>query len=200
MTKTARTRLSPEKRKSQLLDNASDLVKTSGLQNFTIEALAKAAGVTVPLVYNYFPGRTELLQELLKREYRNYVSDLSRLVSDAQTFEEVVRISVQSNFDYYANANALSILQSQPELNTAIEQQQKKASQRSARFLVEKTAESYQLTTKQAELVLTMSSGASISAAQYASATKLNKSETVDLVVTYIFSGLSEIVARNKQT
>lgn len=200
MTKTARTRLSPEKRKSQLLDNASDLVKTSGLQNFTIEALAKAAGVTVPLVYNYFPGRTELLQELLKREYRNYVSDLSRLVSDAQTFEEVVRISVQSNFDYYANANALSILQSQPELNTAIEQQQKKASLRSARFLVEKTAESYQLTTKQAELVLTMSSGASISAAQYASATKLNKSETVDLVVTYIFSGLSEIVARNKQT
>jgi AcrR family transcriptional regulator len=200
MTKPVRTRLSPEKRKSQLLDNASDLVVTSGLQNFTIEALAKAAGVTVPLVYNYFSGRTELLQELLKREYRNYVSDLSRLVSDAQTFEEVVRISVQSNFDYYANANALSILQSQPELNTAIEEQQKKASLRSARFLVEKTAESYQLTTKQAELVLTMSSGASISAAQYASATKLNKSETVDLVVTYILSGLSEIVVQNKQT
>ena len=38
MVKVARTRLSPEKRKKQLLDTASAMIVAEGLQSFTMEA------------------------------------------------------------------------------------------------------------------------------------------------------------------
>ena len=63
----SRTRLSPDARRQQLLDTTQAMLISKGLQAFTMEGLAKAAGVSAPLVYNYFANRIELLQALLKR-------------------------------------------------------------------------------------------------------------------------------------
>ena len=52
-----RTRMSPEARREQLLDTARGLIVTEGLQPFTMEALARAASVSSPLVYKYFESR-----------------------------------------------------------------------------------------------------------------------------------------------
>ena len=46
MTKTRpRTRLSPQARKTQLLDTAKSMILRAGLRSFTMEALARNAGV-----------------------------------------------------------------------------------------------------------------------------------------------------------
>ena len=84
-----RTRLSPAARKDQLLDHAQSMVVAEGLQSFTMEGLSVEAGVSAPLVYNYFSSRAELLQELLKREYGKFVTEFTSAARGIQDFEDI---------------------------------------------------------------------------------------------------------------
>lgn len=63
-----RTRLSPQARADQILDQAADLIQREGLSAVTMERLAKDAGISKGLVYNYFPSRDALLAALLQKE------------------------------------------------------------------------------------------------------------------------------------
>jgi AcrR family transcriptional regulator len=196
-TKRARTRLSPELRKKQILDTAKRLIIKGGLQKFTMEALAKEASVTAPLVYNYFSSRTILLQELLLQEHKAFTQQVTAEVTEAENFKGIVRVFIKSNFDHQSQGNILPILQSQPEINIAIADEQKANSRQTAMFLVRSTAKSFRLTTAQAELVASMSSGASIAAAQYASRHDLDPSSTIELALTYVLAGMASIVGSN---
>lgn len=193
-----RTRLSPQARHDQLLDTASCMVLDQGLQAFTMEGLAKLAGVSAPLVYNYFANRPALLQALLQREYRNFVDASNAAALEAKTFEDIVRISVTSNFDHQAPGNILPLLLSQPEIAHAIKDQEDKHRRRSARFLVDMAATQYQLDQRQAQLVIRMSSGASIAAADLTAQAGLDKDETIELAVRYILSGIERIAGAKK--
>jgi AcrR family transcriptional regulator len=169
------------------------MVTSNGLQAFTMEGLAKEAGVSAPLVYNYFDGRPQLLQELLAREYRLFVEETNQALQDAKSFEDIVRISVASNFDHHAPGNILPLLQSQPEIASVIRADQQRIRRRNAKFLVQSAAERYRLTTDQAQLAVSMSSGASIAAAELAANAKLDRTETIELAVSYILSGIEQI-------
>ncbi|WP_405136298.1 TetR/AcrR family transcriptional regulator [Nocardia sp. NBC_01388] len=61
-------RMPPERRKQQLLDSAQALVIRSGYANATMQAVAREAGVTRPVVYEFYSDRAELLRDLLERE------------------------------------------------------------------------------------------------------------------------------------
>ena len=67
MTKLRR-RLSPEVRRELILDETARLVVQGGVSAVSMERLGRDAGISKALVYNYFPNRTDLLSELLKRE------------------------------------------------------------------------------------------------------------------------------------
>ena len=190
-----RTRLSPAARKDQLLDHARSMLINRGLQNFTMEGLAADAGVSAPLVYNYFSGRTELLQALLKREYHKFVDEFVNAAQEANDFEDIVRISVTSNFEHHAPGNILPLLLSQQEIASAIRKDQDKHGRQNARFLVKAAAEQYQLNKRHAQLVVSMSSGASIAAAELAANAGLNRAETIEVAVAYIMAGIDKISA-----
>lgn len=193
-----RTRLSPQARHDQLLDTARSMVLDQGLQAFTMEGLAKLAGVSAPLVYNYFANRPTLLQALLKREYQHFTDESNAAALDAKTFEDIVRISVTSNFDHQAPGNILPLLLSQPEIAHAIKDQEDKHRRRSARFLVDMAATQYQLDQHQAQLVIRMSSGASIAAAALTAQAGLDRGETIELAVSYILAGIERIARAKK--
>lgn len=189
----ARTRLSPAARQDQLLDTTRALITESGLHAFTMEGLAQAAGVSAPLVYNYFPTRQALLQTLLQREYQRFVEEFVAAVKDANTFEDIVRVSVATNFDHQAPGQILPLLLSQPEIAAAIRDKRNQNRGQNARFLVRAAREHYQLDSRQAQLVISMSSGASIAAAELAEKTGLDREETIDLAVSYILAGVQRI-------
>jgi TetR/AcrR family transcriptional regulator, fatty acid biosynthesis regulator len=89
--KKTRTRLSPNARKSMIMDHAAKLIAAEGVSAVTMERLGKEAGVSKALVYNYYPSVTLVLQDLLTREYRH----LRKLQFDAaesgKTLEQLVR-------------------------------------------------------------------------------------------------------------
>ena len=188
-----RTRLSPEARKDQLLDTAKQMVIESGLQSFTMEGLARTAAVSSPLIYNYFKSRKILLQNLLERESQDITSKLNEEISAAESFEEIVRISIASNFDHHAPGNILPILQSQPEIAISQEARREKQSKQVARYLAQNLAKNYHLTRAQAAQVMFMSSGASIAAAEYAAFSKADRTKTIDTALAYVLAGIKHI-------
>ena len=61
-------RMPIEVRREQVLDAALRLITEHGYGATTMEAIARDAGLSKPVVYNAYPGRGPLLQALLERE------------------------------------------------------------------------------------------------------------------------------------
>jgi AcrR family transcriptional regulator len=169
------------------------MILNAGLAAFTMEGLAKTASVSAPLVYNYFQNRQELLQVLLRREYRCFIDKFVEATKSTENFEDIVRISVATNFDHHAPGRILPLLLSYPEIAAAIRTEREQHSRQNARFLVRAAAKRYHLSPNDAQLVISMSSGASIAAAGYAEKANLNREQTIDLAVRYILAGLERI-------
>jgi AcrR family transcriptional regulator len=180
----------------QLLDCAAEIIQEQGLSSFTMESLATQAGVSNPLIYKYFDTRLELLQELLLREYERFSGGLAVALKSAQSYDDIVTIVVTANFDEARGGNILSILRNQPEIRTIIETAGRAEMRKVGVYLVEKMAETYPLTRRQAEQLVIMSSGAS----QAAAASRFNigggtESQLIAQTVRFIMGGLKSLLA-----
>jgi AcrR family transcriptional regulator len=65
--------LGPERRRPLILDAALEVFDQRGYAGTTMQAVADAAGVTKPVVYDSFANRDELLLALLAREEQHLV-------------------------------------------------------------------------------------------------------------------------------
>ena len=72
-----RPRLSAGERREQLLDVAKALVDERGFHGISIEAVAREAGITRPVVYGHFADLKELLEALVDREGQRALSQLA---------------------------------------------------------------------------------------------------------------------------
>jgi hypothetical protein len=84
---------------------------------------------------------------------------------------------------------------SQPELAAKIKQLRKQTGKQTANFLVENTAKNYKLNVEQAQLAITMSSGASVAAAEWVAMNQLDRERAIDMVLAYIRSGMEGLGA-----
>lgn len=65
-----------EERRTQLLDAALRIIDRDGYDGVSIDAIAKEAGVTRPVVYGAFDGLGPLLMTLLERQQKRALSQL----------------------------------------------------------------------------------------------------------------------------
>ena len=68
--------LGPERRRPQVLDAALKLFLERGYEGTSMDAIARAAGVTKPVVYACFPGKDELFRALLRREEERILTEI----------------------------------------------------------------------------------------------------------------------------
>ncbi|MCC6428700.1 MAG: TetR/AcrR family transcriptional regulator [Phycisphaerales bacterium] len=68
------SRLPAAQRKEQLLDRASELFARHGYARATTAELAKAAGVTEPILYRHFDSKRDLFVALIERAGRRTIS------------------------------------------------------------------------------------------------------------------------------
>jgi len=68
VARRARTRLSPEDRRDQLMDTAIQIALTEGLAEVTLKRVAREAGISEAQAHNCFSGRADLLVSLTRRE------------------------------------------------------------------------------------------------------------------------------------
>jgi AcrR family transcriptional regulator len=72
--------MAPEQRREQLIDAALGIILSEGYAAVTVEAVAQAAGVTRPVVYDHFPNLAKLLHALVEREERYSLAELDTVV------------------------------------------------------------------------------------------------------------------------
>jgi AcrR family transcriptional regulator len=72
----------PAERREQLIDAALAVILEHGYSGVSIEAIARGAGVTRPVVYDHFPNLGRLLQALIEREENYALEQLAQIVPE----------------------------------------------------------------------------------------------------------------------
>ena len=72
--------MTAEDRREQILDVTLRAIREGGMQGLSIEAVAKAAGVTRPLVYTLFADLAGLLDALAEREEPRALADVQAAI------------------------------------------------------------------------------------------------------------------------
>lgn len=167
----------------QLLDCAGQIVLDHGLSKFTIDALAKAASVSVPLIYKYFDTRIEILQSLLVRESERITSALRDRLEQTADYEEVVRMFVTMNFDDARRGSLLGMLYSQPDIRAGLDSTD---IERVVKILITRTMQEFDLSKTLARELVPMGSAASRTAAERFSRHGGNRDKAIDTAVRFI--------------
>jgi AcrR family transcriptional regulator len=74
------TRMTALERREQILDVTKELVDERGFHAVSIEAVARAAGITRPIVYTHFQDLSGLLEALIEREGMRALRQLAALL------------------------------------------------------------------------------------------------------------------------
>jgi AcrR family transcriptional regulator len=72
----------PGQRREQLIDAALKVILERGYARVSIEAIARAAGITRPVVYDHFPNLNRLLHAVIEREERMSLEQLDQVVPE----------------------------------------------------------------------------------------------------------------------
>jgi AcrR family transcriptional regulator len=72
----------PGQRREQLIDAALEVILDRGYARISIEAIARTAGITRPVVYDHFPNLNRLLHAVIEREERISLEQLAQVVPD----------------------------------------------------------------------------------------------------------------------
>ncbi len=104
----ARTRLSPDQRRTQLLDLGVALLSTRTLDDLTIDLLAAEAGISRGLLYHYFKGLQGFQEAVVRRAVDDLVAQtappaggepMARLVASMDAYVDYV----SENYQGYAS-------------------------------------------------------------------------------------------------
>ncbi len=91
------SRLPAPKRREQLLDCAADLFAVNGYARATTAQLAKAAGVTEPIIYRHFDSKRDLFVALIERTGRETIQQWEKDLADADDPAERLRRLIGDN-------------------------------------------------------------------------------------------------------
>ncbi len=95
MPESRSSRLPADKRRAQLLDSASKVFATRGYNGATTAELAKAAGISEPIIYRHFMGKKEMFIALVERTGQQTIRDWEESLKDfKEPAERIARLIV----------------------------------------------------------------------------------------------------------
>lgn len=94
-TNRPKQRMSAEARREQLIDVTKEIVGDQGFHAVSIEAVARRAGITRPIVYGHFDDLPALLEAMVEREGSRALAQLAevlpgKLAADASPREDLL--------------------------------------------------------------------------------------------------------------
>jgi AcrR family transcriptional regulator len=96
-------RLPAAQRRRQLLDVAAAAFGTNGFHKTSMSALAAAAGVTKPVLYQHFRSKSELYLEVVRDIGGRLRDELGKAVADAPSAHSQVEAGFRAYFQFFAN-------------------------------------------------------------------------------------------------
>ena len=106
-------RMSPDKRREQIMDSAVALIVSRGLSSCTLEVVAAEARISKPLIYKYFLRLEDLFKALVEREYRYLRGRGLDVLPPDVPYEDIIRRSNLRAVEYlYERGPILRLLAS----------------------------------------------------------------------------------------
>lgn len=102
-------RMPANERREQILDVTLHLIAHQGFEALTIDAVAKAAEITRPVVYGFFSDQEELLNALLDREEQRVLGQVMSAIPSIAANSDPVQVLVR------AIESFLSVVQETPD-------------------------------------------------------------------------------------
>jgi AcrR family transcriptional regulator len=91
------SRLPAAERREQLLDTAAELFAKRGYARTTTAQLAKAAGITEPVLYRHFASKRDLFIALIDRTSDDVIAGWEREIRNASTPAEQIQFLLGAN-------------------------------------------------------------------------------------------------------
>ena len=91
-----------EKTKIKILKCAVDLIIQKGFENTTLREIAKAAGVSNPTIYNYFPSKEKLLFAYIEQKHKETLEILESIEDfNTYTLREQLQTLIETELELY---------------------------------------------------------------------------------------------------
>lgn len=188
-----RVRLAPAERQSLILDHTAEIIAREGVSALSMDRIGREAGISKSLVYTYFPNMTDLLRQLLQREWRRLRRLQAEAADKAETFEGLVR-AVTHVYLRYIDERGMLIerLQAEPSVS-AIHDPTEFSRDQAVGYLAEIVTEHFGLPPDIARAATDISFGLPAAAGAYLLQRKVGRNQLEDLTVTMIMGALNEL-------
>ena len=187
-----RTRLSPEARREQILDEAARLILDEGLYAVSMERLARDVGISKGLVYNYFATRDALLTALLSREQAELRDRGMASALEAGSYTELIRQTTRLYLEQTRDRGALiAALLSDPSVAKLMEAESREDRERMVRYFVRATRRAYDLPLPTAIAAVEMLSALTDRAGKLVAEGLVDVDAATELCVELITGGLA---------
>jgi len=188
-----RIRLAPSERQALILDHTAKIIAREGVSALSMDRIGREAGISKSLVYNYFPNMTDLLRQLLQREWRRLRRLQAEAAEKAETFEGLVRVVTHVYLKYIDERGLLiERLQAEPSVS-AIHDPTEFSRDKAVGYLAEIVTEHFGLPPEIAKAATDISFGLPAAAGAYLLQRKLSRGQLEDLTVTMIMGTLNEL-------
>ncbi len=88
-------------RRSEILRRATEVFQRQGVQQTSIEDIAKEVGIKREAVYYYFKGRREILAEIILPQSHALLVGLRNIVTSNQPFQDKLHNAIQSHLQSF---------------------------------------------------------------------------------------------------
>lgn len=189
-----RTRLAPEVRREQILDEAAHLILAEGLHAVSMERLAREIGISKGLVYNYFPTRDALLTALLSREQSELRDRGMASALQAESFADLIRQTTRLYLEQTLDRGALiAALLSDPSVALLMEADNRADRDRTVRYFVRAARREYGLPLPVAITGIEMVSAVTDRAGRLVGDGQLDVESATEMCVALITGGLAAL-------
>lgn len=186
-----RTRLDPELRQSQILDHAARLIDEHGLAGFSMERVAKEAGISKALVYAYFANQTALLQALLLREMRRIQREQLNAAEATKAFPDMVRKTTHIALcEVESRGTFIQRLLSEPSVAAAMGSARANEHSANVSYLARRIAVAYGIALSDALPIAEIGLGLSHAAGDYLKRTDASREEIEELTSAMIIGAV----------
>ena len=189
-----RTRLTPEARREQILDEAARLILDEGLYAVSMERLARDVGISKGLVYNYFPTRDALLTALLNREQAELRDRGMASALQAESYDDLIRQTTRLYLEQTRDRGALiAALLSDPSVSLLMEEANRAERERTVRYFVRATRRAFNLPLPMAIAAVEMASAVTDRAGRLVAEGQLDVDAATEMCVEMITGGLAAL-------
>ncbi|MDO8914280.1 MAG: helix-turn-helix domain-containing protein [Phenylobacterium sp.] len=194
MSSRTRTRLTPAARRDQILDVAARLIVEEGLQAATMEQLARSAGISKALVYNYFATRDVLLGALLQREQAELGARGMGAALQAQSFPELIAQTTRLYLEHVRDRGPLiAALLGDPATAALMEAESRVSRDQTVRYFVRATRRAYGLPLHRAIAAVDLLMAVTDRAGRLVAQGDLDLPTAVDMCLKIALGGLEQL-------